>query len=90
MVGPLAQLNSFGNFTDTFYVARDKAYIIGNIQDYIRSNLPHFMDIKASDYYLDLQDSLVLKHLSYYNHFSVDALKGSDFYSIIDLYVTNM
>jgi hypothetical protein len=45
MVGPLAQLNSFGNFTDTFYVARDKAYIIGNIQDYIRSNLPHFMDI---------------------------------------------
>ena len=90
MSGPISQYMSFGSFTDIYYVHRDNAYLIGNLQEYIRSNLPYFMDIKRSDFFLDLQDSLVVKHLNYYNFFNAEALKSSDFYSIIDLYVADL
>ena len=90
MTGPVSQYMSFGNFADTYYVPGDKTFLLINLQEYIRSNLPYFMDIKASDFFLDLQDSLVVSHLSYYSYFNADSLKGSDFYGIIDLYVADL
>ena len=91
IISPLSEYLSFGNLMDTYWQVHDAGVstIVG-VQEFVRHYMPYFINISSSDFFLDLQDTLVLKHLSLHPIFNVNLLKSSDFYPIIDSYVCEL
>ena len=91
---PSAEYLSFGNLMDTFWLIDVKATwnssTIIDVQRYVYSHMSYFVDISRSDFFLDLKDNLVVKHIDLYSYFNENQLKSSDIYTVINLYVEDV
>jgi hypothetical protein len=76
---------------DTFWCLKgyETSLVIG-LQDFVRTNMPHFVNISRSDFFLDLKDLLVIGHLDTSSFVSVNFFKNSELYQILNLYVEDL
>lgn len=91
VISPVSQYMSFGNLMDTFWCLKgyETSLVIG-LQDFVRTNMPHFVNISRSDFFLDLKDLLVIGHLDTSSFVSVNFFKNSELYQILNLYVEDL